>query len=95
MLGVLFYDGDSMNTQELIDKFSLLKNKHAELTAEKLRCEAKKEQLTSEIKTIQAKYPDRDLSTVESVEKTITSMTDELSQLLTSIEEQYAQIKAM
>ena len=84
-----------MNTQELIDKFSLLKNKHAELTAEKLRCEAKKEQLTSEIKTIQAKYPDRDLSTVESVEKTITSMTDELSQLLTSIEEQYAQIKAM
>jgi septation ring formation regulator EzrA len=95
MLGVLFYDGDSMNTQELIDKFSLLKNKHAELTAEKLRCEAKKEQLTSEIKTIQAKYPDRDLSTVESVEKTITSMTGELSQLLTSIEEQYAQIKAM
>lgn len=84
-----------MNTQELIDKFSLLKNKHAELTAEKLRCEAKKEQLTSEIKTIQAKYPDRDLSTVESVEKTITFMTDELSQLLTSIEEQYAQIKAM
>lgn len=84
-----------MNTQELIDKFSLLKNKHAELTAEKLRCEAKKEQLTSEIKTIQAKYPDRDLSTVESVEKTITSMTGELSQLLTSIEEQYAQIKAM
>lgn len=84
-----------MNTQELIDKFSLLKNKHAELTAEKLRCEAKKEQLTSEIKTIQAKYPDRDLSTVESVEKTITSMTGELSQLLTNIEEQYAQIKAM
>lgn len=84
-----------MNTQELIDKFSLLKNKHAELTAEKLRCEAKKEQLTSEIKTIQAKYPDRDLSTVESVEKTITSMTGELSQLLTSIEEQYTQIKAM
>lgn len=84
-----------MNTQELIDKFSLLKNKHAELTAEKLRCEAKKEQLTSEIKAIQAKYPDHDLSTVESVEKTIASMTDELSQLLTSIEEQYAQIKAM
>lgn len=84
-----------MNTQELINKFSLLKNKHAELTAEKLRCEAKKEQLTSEIKSIQNKYPDRDLSTIESVEKTIASMTDELSQLLTSIEEQYAQIKAV
>lgn len=84
-----------MNTHELINKFSLLKNKHAELTAEKLRCEAKKEQLTSEIRAIQNKYPDRDLSTVESVEKTIASMTDELSQLLTSIEEQYAQIKAI
>ena len=84
-----------MNTQELIDTFSLLKNKQSELTAEKLRCEARREQLISEIKTIQAKYPEHDLTTIESVEKTISSMTEQLSQLLTSIEEQYSQLKAI
>lgn len=83
-----------MNTQELIDKFALLKSKHAELTAEKLRCEAKKEQLISEIKAIQEKYQDKDLSTIESVEKTVTDMTNDLSTLLSDIEEQYARIKA-
>ena len=91
----IFIIGDSMNTQELIDKFALLKNKHAELTAEKLRCEAKKEQLVLEIKALQAKHSDLDLSTKESVEKTISSMTDELSRLLATIEDQYAQIKAL
>ena len=45
-----FIIGDSMNTQELIEKFNLLKNKHTELTSEKLRCEAKRDQLISEIK---------------------------------------------
>lgn len=84
-----------MSTQELIDKFSLLKNKHTELTAEKLRCEAKKEQLVLEIKSIQEKHPDLDLSTKESVEKTISSMTDELGKLLKIIEEQYDKIKAV
>lgn len=83
-----------MNTQELIDKFSSLKNKHAELTAEKLKCEARKEQLTLEIKAIQDKYPDHDLSTKESVEKTISSMTNELSKLLADIENKYTQLKA-
>lgn len=95
MLGVFLFTGDRcMNTQELIDKFALLKSKHAELTAEKLRCEAKKEQLISEIKAIQEKYPDKDLSTIESVEKTVADMTTDLSALLSDIEEQYAQIKA-
>lgn len=83
-----------MNTQELIDKFSSLKSKHAELTAEKLKCEARKEQLISEIKAIQSKYPEKDLSTKESVEKTIEHMTNELDSLLTSIESQYAKLKA-
>lgn len=83
-----------MSTQELIDKFTLLKNKHTELTAEKLRCEAKRDQLAYEIKAIQEKYPEYDLSTAESVEKTITTMTNDLSKLLASIEEQYTQIKA-
>ena len=89
-----FIIGDSMNTQELIEKFNLLKNKHTELTSEKLRCEAKRDQLISEIKSIQEKYPEYDLSTAESVEKTIATTTNELNKLLASIEEQYAQIKA-
>ena len=45
-----FIIGDSMNTQELIEKFNILKNKHTELISEKLRCEANRYQLISEIK---------------------------------------------
>lgn len=84
-----------MENQDLVAKFQELKTKHAELTAEKLKYEAKKEQLSSEIKTIQDKYTDYDLSTVESVEKIISDLTDQLKSELASIDEQYSKIKAV
>lgn len=84
-----------MENQDLVAKFQELKTKHAELTAEKLKYEAKKEQLSSEIKTIQDKYTDYDLSTVESVEKIISDLTEQLKSELASIDEQYSKIKAV
>lgn len=79
----------------LVAKFQELKSKHAELTNEKLKYEAKKEQLVSEIKAIQEKYKEYDLSTVESVEKIITDLTNKLNDELSSITEQYEKIKAV
>ena len=84
-----------MENQDLVAKFQELKTKHAELTAEKLKYEAKKEQLSSEIKTIQDKYTDYDLSTVESVEKIISDLTEQLKSELANIDEQYSKIKAV
>lgn len=79
----------------LVAKFQELKSKHAELTNEKLKYEAKKEQLVSEIKAIQEKYKEYDLSTVESVEKIIADLTNKLNDELSSITEQYEKIKAV
>jgi len=81
--------------EDLIKKFQSLKAKHNELVAEKLKYEAKKEQLTSEMKAIQDKYKDYDLSTVESVEMIITDLTNKLNNELQSINEQYNKIKAV
>lgn len=80
---------------ELVAKFQELKSKHAELTNEKLKYEAKKEQLSSEIKSIQDKYTEYDLSTVEAVEKIIKDLTNKLNDELNSINEQYEKIKAV
>ena len=80
---------------ELVQKFQLLKSKHSELIAEKLKCEAKKEQLANEIKLIQDKYPEYDLSSSESVESIITNLTEQLEVELNNINKQYEQIKAL
>ena len=80
---------------KLVAKFQELKAKHSELMSEKLKYEAKKEQLASEIKTIQDKYAEYDLSTIESVESIITDLTNQLTSELKSIEEQYSNIKAL
>jgi vacuolar-type H+-ATPase subunit I/STV1 len=92
--GFLLYGENKMN-EDLVAKFQELKAKHAELTAEKLKYEAKKEQLTSEIKAIQDKYKQYDLSSVESVEKIISDLTAQLETELKSISERYAAIKAV
>lgn len=81
-------------TESLVTKFQDLKAKHTELTNEKLKYEAKKEQLSLEIKSIQDKYPQYDLSSIESVEKIITDLTNQLEAELVSINEQYNKIKA-
>ena len=83
-----------MNSNELVAKYQELKNKHTELTAEKLKYEAKKEQLNIEIKAIQDKYPEYDLSTAESVEKIINDLTQQLTVELNDINEQYNKIKS-
>lgn len=80
---------------ELIAKFQELKAKHAELTAEKMKYEAKKEQLCSEMKVIQDKYPEYDLSTSESVKAIITDLTDKLNKELNEISEQYEKLKGV
>lgn len=81
--------------EDLVAKFQELKTKHNELMNEKMKCEAKKEQLNSEIKSIQNKYTQYDLSSVESVEKIISDLTIQLEAELSSINEQYAKIKAI
>jgi chromosome segregation ATPase len=78
-----------------VQKFQELKSRHAELLSEKLKYEAKKEQLVSEIKAIQDKYTEYDLSTAESVDKIISDLTAELESELKSINEQYNKIKAV
>ncbi len=81
--------------EDLVQKFQELKSRHAELLSEKLKYEAKKEQLVSEIKAIQDKYTEYDLSTAESVDKIISDLTAELESELKSINEQYNKIKVV
>lgn len=81
--------------EDLVQKFQELKSRHAELLSEKLKYEAKKEQLVSEIKAIQDKYIEYDLSTAESVDKIISDLTAELESELKSINEQYNKIKTV
>lgn len=78
---------------ELITKFQDLKAKHNELVAEKMKYEAKKEQLCAEMKVIQDKYPEYDLSTTESVKEIITNLTEKLNTELNDIIKQYEQLK--
>jgi chromosome segregation ATPase len=80
---------------DLVTKFQELKTKHSSLMSEKLKYEAKKEQLVSEIKAIQDKYTEYDLSSVESVEKIISDLTEQLNSELASINEQYSKIKSV
>lgn len=82
-----------MNSNELVNKYQELKNKHSELMSEKIKYEARKDQLMTEIKAIQDKYPEYDLTSVESVENIIKDLTNTLNIELTSINEQYTKIK--
>lgn len=84
-----------MDNNELVAKFQEMKTKLAELTAEKLKYEAKREQLNTEIKSIQDKYSEYDLSTTQSVENIISKLTINLSDELEKITNQYNQLKVM
>ena len=65
------------------------------MTAEKLKYEAKRDQLNTEIKSIQDKYSEYDLSTTQSVENIISKLTINLSAELEKITNQYNQLKVM
>lgn len=84
-----------MDNNELVAKFQEMKTKLAELTAEKLKYEAKHDQLNTEIKSIQDKYSEYDLSTTQSVENIISKLTINLSAELEKITNQYNQLKVM
>lgn len=84
-----------MDNNELVAKFQEMKTKLAELTAEKLKYEAKRDQLNTEIKFIQDKYSEYDLSTTQSVENIISKLTINLSAELEKITNQYNQLKVM
>ena len=84
-----------MYNNELVAKFQEMKTKLAELTAEKLKYEAKRDQLNTEIKSIQDKYSEYDLSTTQSVENIISKLTINLSAELEKITNQYNQLKVM
>lgn len=84
-----------MDNNELVTKFQEMKTKLAELTAEKLKYEAKRDQLNTEIKSIQDKYSEYDLSTTQSVENIISKLTINLSAELEKITNQYNQLKVM
>lgn len=84
-----------MDNNELVAKFQEMKAKLAELTAEKLKYEAKRDQLNTEIKAIQDKYSEYDLSTTQSVENIISKLTINLSAELEKITNQYNQLKVM
>lgn len=84
-----------MDNNELVAKFQEMKTKLAELTAEKLKYEAKRDQLNTEIKSIQDKYTDYDLSTVQSVENIISKLTINLNAELEKITKQYNQLKVV
>lgn len=84
-----------MDNNELVAKFQEMKTKLAELTAEKLKYEAKRDQLSTEIKSIQDKYSEYDLSTTQSVENIISKLTINLSAELEKITNQYNQLKVM
>ena len=79
---------------DLVAKFQELKNKHTELIAERVKYEARREQLKSEIENIQSKYTSYDLSTVKSVDKIVMPLTNQLENELKKISEQYDKIKA-
>ena len=84
-----------MDNNELVAKFQEMKTKLAELTAEKLKYEAKRDQLNTEIKSIQDKYSEYDLSTTQSVENIISKLTINLSTELEKITNKYNQLKVM
>lgn len=84
-----------MDNNELVAKFQEMKTKLAEFTAEKLKYEAKRDQLNTEIKSIQDKYSEYDLSTTQSVENIISKLTINLSAELEKITNQYNQLKVM
>lgn len=84
-----------MDNNELVARFQEMKTKLAELTAEKLKYEAKRDQLSTEIKSIQDKYSEYDLSTTQSVENIISKLTINLSAELEKITNQYNQLKVM
>lgn len=84
-----------MDNNELVAKFQEMKTKLAELTAEKLKYEAKRDQLNTEIKSIQDKYSEYDLSTTQSVENIISKLTINLSAELEKITNQYNKLKVM
>lgn len=84
-----------MDNNELVAKFQEMKTKLAELTAEKLKYEAKRDQLNTEIKSIQDKYSEYDLSTTQSVESIISKLTINLNAELEKITNQYNQLKVM
>lgn len=84
-----------MDNNELVAKFQEMKTKLAELTAEKLKYEAKRDQLNTEIKAIQDKYSEYDLSTTQSVENIISKLTINLSAELEKITNQYNQLKVI
>lgn len=84
-----------MDNNELVAKFQEMKTKLAELTAEKLKYEAKRDQLNTEIKSIQDKYSEYDLSTTQSVENIISKLAINLSAELEKITNQYNQLKVM
>lgn len=79
---------------DLVKQFQDLKLKHNELLSEKIKYEAKRDQLSIEIKSIQDKYPEYDLSSIDSVKSIIEKMTDTLTAELNDITNQYNQIKA-
>lgn len=79
--------------EDLVAKFQELKTKHDKLLNEKLKYETKMEQLDAEIKVIQDKYKEYDLSSVESIDSIINKLTEQISTDLASIEEQYSLIK--
>lgn len=84
-----------MDNNELVAKFQEMKTKLAELTAEKLKYEAKRDQLNTEIKSIQDKYSEYDLSTTQSVENIISKLTINISAELEKITKQYNQLKVV
>ena len=84
-----------MDNNELVAKFQEMKTKLAELTAEKLKYEAKRDQLNTEIKSIQDKYTDYDLSTAQAVENIISKLTINLNTELEKITKQYNQLNVM
>lgn len=79
--------------ENLVSKFQELKSKHDELVSEKLKCEARKDQLDAEIKSIQEKYTNYDLSSIDSVNNIISTLTEQLSTELNNINEQYTKLK--
>ena len=79
--------------KDLVAKFQSLKAKYNDLSAERVKCEARIDQLNTEIKSIQEKYTEYDLSTVESVERVIKTLTERLNVELNNIYEQYEALK--
>lgn len=79
--------------KDLVSKFQELKSRQSELTAEKLKYETKLEQLSNEMKQIQDKYPEYDLSSVESVELIIKNLESQLDKELEDINKRYMMIK--